>query len=52
MKSQKIGGLVCLDQLIRYIENQEEHHKTTRFRDEHRKLLGKHQIEYSKNYHE
>ena len=39
-----------LDQLIRYIDNQEEHHKTTSFQDEFRKLLQKYQIEYDERY--
>ncbi|MDG2124575.1 MAG: transposase [Verrucomicrobiales bacterium] len=30
-----------LDQLIRYIDSQEEHHKTVTFQDEYRKLLEK-----------
>jgi putative transposase len=39
-----------LDQLIRYIDNQEEHHKTVSFQDEFRKLLEKYQIEYDERY--
>ena len=39
-----------LDQLIQYIENQEEHHKHVSFQDEFRNLLQKYQIEYDEKY--
>lgn len=39
-----------LDQLIRYIDNQEEHHKTVTFQDEFRTLLQKYNIEYDEKY--
>ena len=39
-----------LDQLIRYIDNQEEHHKTVCFQDEYRTLLEKYAIEYDERY--
>ena len=39
-----------LDQLIRYIDNQEEHHKTVSFQDEFRALLRKYNIEYDEKY--
>jgi len=39
-----------LDQLISYIDNQEEHHKTISFQDEFRQLLNKYQIEYDERY--
>ena len=39
-----------LDQLIRYIDNQEEHHKTVTFQDEFRALLQKYNIEYDEKY--
>ena len=51
------GGYGCfsvapsqLDQLIRYIDNQEEHHKTTTFQDEFRNLLQKYNIEFDERY--
>ena len=39
-----------LDQLIRYIDNQEQHHKAVSFQDEFRKLLGKYKIDYDERY--
>ena len=39
-----------LDQLIRYIDNQEEHHKTVTFQDEFRALLQKYNIEFDERY--
>lgn len=39
-----------LDQLIQYIDNQEEHHKTVSFQDEFRKLLEKYNIDYDERY--
>ncbi|QDU61917.1 Transposase IS200 like protein [Planctomycetes bacterium Pan216] len=34
----------------RYIQNQEEHHRTTSFQDEYRSLLRKHGIEFVERY--
>ncbi|NNC88732.1 MAG: transposase [Akkermansiaceae bacterium] len=39
-----------LDHLIRYIDNQEEHHKTVSFQDEFRTLLRKYDIEFDERY--
>jgi len=39
-----------LDQLIGYIEKQEEHHKTVSFKDEFRGLLQKYGIEFDERY--
>jgi REP element-mobilizing transposase RayT len=39
-----------LDQVIRYIENQEAHHRKTSFEDEYRALLRKHGVEYDPKY--
>lgn len=39
-----------LDQVRRYIANQEKHHRKTSFQDEVRGLLRKHQIEWDERY--
>lgn len=39
-----------LDQVIRYIENQEEHHKQVQFKDEYRAFLEAYGIEYDERY--
>lgn len=39
-----------LDDLIRYIDNQEKHHKRVTFQDEFRTLLRKYNIEYDEKY--
>jgi putative transposase len=39
-----------LDDVIRYIQNQEEHHKTTSFGSEYRRFLEKYQINYNEEY--
>jgi len=39
-----------LEQLIGYIDKQEEHHKTQSFQDEYRKLLQKYNIEFDERY--
>ena len=39
-----------LDQLIGYIDKQEDHHKAVTFQDEFRKLLAKYKIEYDEHY--
>jgi putative transposase len=36
--------------VIRYIENQEEHHKKTTFKDEYLKFLQKYQIDFDEKY--
>ena len=39
-----------LDQVTRYIQNQEAHHRKTSFEDEFRALLRKHGVEYDAKY--
>jgi len=39
-----------LDQVTRYIQNQEPHHRKTSFEDEFRALLQKHGVEYDSKY--
>jgi len=39
-----------LDQLIRYIDNQQEHHKTVSFQDEFRVLLNKYQVDFDEEH--
>jgi len=39
-----------LQDLIAYIENQEEHHKTKNFQDEYRSFLNKYSISYDEKY--
>ena len=39
-----------LDPLIRYIDNQDEHHKTISFQEEFRNLLHKYDMEYDERY--
>ncbi len=39
-----------LDQVARYIQNQEAHHRKTSFEDEFRALLRKHGVEYDPKY--
>ena len=39
-----------LDQVIRYIETQEQHHRRVTFQDEYRGLLERYQIEYDERY--
>ena len=39
-----------LDDVIRYIENQEEHHKRVTFQDEYRAFLKAYRIEYDERY--
>jgi putative transposase len=38
------------DQVVSYIQNQAEHHKTTTFQDEFRKFLETYQIDYDERY--
>ncbi|PKP36001.1 MAG: transposase [Bacteroidetes bacterium HGW-Bacteroidetes-15] len=39
-----------LDQKIRYIEKQKEHHKKTTFREEYLKFLDEYEVEYDERY--
>jgi putative transposase len=39
-----------LDQVSRYIQNQEAHHRKAGFEEEFRALLGKHGVEYDPQY--
>jgi REP element-mobilizing transposase RayT len=39
-----------LDQVIRYIQSQDVHHRKTSFEDEFRALLRKHGLEYDPKY--
>ena len=39
-----------LDQVIRYIQNQEAHHRKTSFEEEFRALLEKHGVEYDPKF--
>jgi len=39
-----------LDNLIRYIDNQEEHHRVKTFQEEYRLFLAKYEIEYDERY--
>ncbi|MCD6049367.1 MAG: transposase [Verrucomicrobia bacterium] len=39
-----------LEQVKKYIENQEEHHRTISFQDELRALLRKHEMEWDEKY--
>ena len=39
-----------LGQVMRYIENQAEHHKKQTFQDEYREFLRKHGIEWDERY--
>ncbi len=43
-------GRTQLPYLIRYIENQEEHHKTTTFLEEYHKILTEHEIDFDERY--
>jgi len=38
------------DRLIEYVKNQQQHHAKRTFRDEYKKLLEKHQIEFDEKY--
>jgi putative transposase len=48
------GGLTVsasqLEMVRRYIEQQEEHHRTRTFREEYMELLRRHQVEFDKRY--
>ena len=39
-----------LDQVVRYIERQEEHHRRTTFQDEYRAFLKKYDVDYDERY--
>ena len=39
-----------LDKVIKYVENQEEHHKRNSFREEYLELLQKFDVEYDERY--
>jgi REP element-mobilizing transposase RayT len=39
-----------LDTVVKYILNQEEHHKTKTFKEEYIEFLEKFEIEYNENY--
>ena len=39
-----------VDMIVRYIQNQETHHKQVSFQDEFRKLLREHNIEWDERY--
>ena len=43
-------GYSQLDDLIRYIENQEAHHKTKTFQEEYRELLRKYNVPFDERY--
>jgi len=40
-------GVSGIPETVRYIERQEEHHRTTSFEDEYREFLDRHGIEYN-----
>ncbi len=40
----------AINKVIRYIENQEEHHKKQTFKDEYRALLHKNKMDYDERY--
>jgi len=39
-----------IDQVKKYIENQEQHHRTVSFQDEFREMLRRHEIEWDERY--
>jgi REP element-mobilizing transposase RayT len=39
-----------MDRVFKYVQNQEEHHKKTSFKDEYMKLLDLHEIDYDVRY--
>ena len=39
-----------LDDLVRYVDNQETHHKTKTFQEEYRELLQKYNIPFDERY--
>jgi len=38
------------DEVVRYIEDQVEHHRRTTFQDEYRKFLARYEIAYDERY--
>jgi len=43
-------GYSQLDDLIRYVDHQEAHHKTKTFQDEYRELLRKYNVDFDERY--
>jgi REP element-mobilizing transposase RayT len=43
-------GYSQLDDLMRYIENQEAHHRTKTFQEEYRELLRKYRVDFDERY--
>ncbi|HTV57163.1 MAG TPA: transposase, partial [Terriglobia bacterium] len=39
-----------LDQVVKYIEDQERHHRALSFQDEYRRFLERYQVEYNEQY--
>jgi hypothetical protein len=51
---QGFGGFTCsrsqLDDVYRYIQNQEEHHAKRTFKEEYLQFLKKYEIEYDEQF--
>jgi putative transposase len=43
-------GRSQLEELVRYIDHQEEHHRTHTFQEEYRDLLNKYRVEFDERY--
>lgn len=43
-------GWSQLDELLRYIDNQEQHHRTRTFQEEYREMLRKYGMEFDERY--
>ncbi len=43
-------GWSQLEDLLHYVGNQEEHHRTQTFQEEYRKLLNRYQVEFDERY--
>ena len=43
-------GYSQLDDLVRYVDNQETHHKTKTFQEEYRELLQKYNVSFDERY--
>jgi REP element-mobilizing transposase RayT len=43
-------GWSQLEELIRYIDHQEEHHRKLTFQEEYRNFLSKYQVDYREEY--
>jgi REP element-mobilizing transposase RayT len=39
-----------LESVLRYVEKQQEHHRTRTFQEEYRELLGKHGVDFDERY--